>query len=264
MEKIKFCIPSYQRPNKQATLEYLVKLGYKKNEIFIYVQEEIDEYLYKYNWNDLANIIYKPAYNIGSARNNILDDLDIGEQAIMLDDDVRHIKYLRDSKLYTIQSREQLDKIIDTGFTEAEKYNAKLWGFNTYSTPMFMCGRWEKELQNMIYVWFGIINSGIKVDVKQQVFDDDDYVIRHLFEGHKVLRYNRYCLGHTMASVGTEMARQRNNQEYFDSQLDYMKQKYGDFIYLYHHKTYKRNYPKLQKDFVKKGLIKDKRIEQYK
>jgi len=263
MDKIKFIIPSYQRPTRQVTLDNLISLGYKKDEIYIYVQEEKDEYEYMLNWNDFAHIIYKPAWNIGSARNNCLSDLEIGEQAIMLDDDVRHFKYLENARLHKFVSREQLDKVIHKGFEESNKYNAKLWGFNTYSTPMFMCNRWDRELHNMIYVWFGITYSGINVDVKQQVFDDDDYVIRHLFEGSKVLRYNRYCVNHTMASVGTEMARQRNNQKYFDEQLDYMKQKYGDFIYLYEHKTHKRKYPKLQKDFVKQGLIKDTRIEQY-
>ena len=123
-----YVIPSYNRVNKQITVNYLNEIGIPKDRIYVFVQTKEDEQAYLDKIGDKANIIFKTASRGVEARNNILNTLVEENNLLMLDDDIRAIGEFNGDKIEKIVSSQKMDEVFSKCFEICEKSNIKIFG----------------------------------------------------------------------------------------------------------------------------------------
>ena len=94
------CIPSYQRAGDFKTFSLLGN-AFSKDEIIIGTQTEEDFLSYKKLFGEKATVIYGEAHSCGENRNNLLEWCQRrgDSEVLFLDDDLRHIRTIRDDRL---------------------------------------------------------------------------------------------------------------------------------------------------------------------
>ena len=128
MKNCVFAIPSYNRAEKQLTLQYLHNLGFKKEDIFLAVQNKKDKNSYETKYSKYANIIYRECKGVAANRNTLLHNID-SKYIVMLDDDIKSIDKLgEDNKLLPITNKKDMINFLKKTFNYCSENNAKLWG----------------------------------------------------------------------------------------------------------------------------------------
>ena len=82
-------IPSYQRVNSCKTLDTLISMGYGRDEIIISTQTADEYRAYQQAHGDKATIIYREGSNDSVNRNTILAFMNVDEEFILMDDDIK-------------------------------------------------------------------------------------------------------------------------------------------------------------------------------
>ena len=188
MEKYIIAIPSYQRSEKQTTLEYLHKLGIPRELIHIFVQTEEDKAAYS-QYETKANIIHAPAHGIATARNNILRHFAGSRNIVMMDDDISAISKLCGDKLVAIDTRAELADVFNRCFGAALNHNAPLFGIYPVHNAFFM----SKTISTAVTVntVLGFRKGySIRFDESYTAKEDIELCGRLINSGTKVVRMN--------------------------------------------------------------------------
>lgn len=185
--KFKFAIPSYNRAEKQRTLELLSGLGFSKNDIVLSTQTEKDFEEYTEKYNGLCVIIYKAGNSAADNRNNLLEYFKEGDWIMMLDDDISGFFVLKGDKLAKVSSKDELEKMITSFFEYTEKVNGKMWGIYPVKNAFFMKKTIDKRC--IVNGCLGIINY-LKFDNGYRTKEDFEMCCRLLRNGKKVVRFN--------------------------------------------------------------------------
>lgn len=188
MENFIVAIPSFQRADKQETLEYFSNLGVPKERIYIFVQTATDREQYR-RYEKQANIILAAADRVAKARNNILQHFGGSANILMLDDDISTISILRGGKLVQLETREELASNINRCFSLAKKRNAELFGLYPVYNAFFMSH--TISLKATVNTAIGFVKgSNLRFDESYQTKEDIELCARILSAGGKVMRYN--------------------------------------------------------------------------
>lgn len=184
-----YAIPSYNRADKQTTVNYLNTIGVKKEKIYVFVQTRKDEKEYKEKIGDMANIVMREANRGVEARNNILNELCGENNVVMLDDDVRAIGELHEREIKKIITAKRMEHVLLKCFEMCEKTNVRMFGIYPVYNAFFM----EKTISTKapINTVFGIVaGSKIKYDESYDTKEDAALCAKLLSFGASILRFN--------------------------------------------------------------------------
>lgn len=181
---INFCIPSYQRANRQKTLTLLEKIGVPKEQIVLSVQTEVDkiEYTKAGVAERVGTFLYREGKCVADNRNTLLDHFPNGSKIILLEDDINKIQRLKidltgKHTLKEVNSYDELMHICKCGFKTAAKEKTIAFGLNMYRNAKFMRkGYHRRKLCDTGF--FGMIVSDLRFDNKLMVYDDPDMCAR--------------------------------------------------------------------------------------
>lgn len=189
-----FAIPSYNRSNEQLTVEYLRRIGYSKDDIFVFVQNKKDYKEYQKFAID-ANIVFgRTTLGVAANRNAILNYFSNGDKIVMLDDDVKSIKYKKDESLLSIDSKEKLDKFLSKAFLYCKHKDAKMFGTYPVCNAFFM-NNLIKDNQIVIGTMLGIIvDHYYMFDEEFSVKEDYELCCRMINDGFNVVRFDGFCV----------------------------------------------------------------------
>ena len=137
-----FGIASYNRKDRQPMLRLLNSFGYPKEQILLAVQCEQDFKEYEPIYGDIATIIYQEGKNISDNKNTILDYIVEhleNQRVVILSDKVRAINWIdRSRKTHTVETKEQMDKLVRTAFELTRQIGGRVWGCYTLANTFFM------------------------------------------------------------------------------------------------------------------------------
>jgi len=188
-----YTIPSYNRVNKQITVNYLHEIGIKKDRIYVFVQTKEDEALYTEKIGDKANIVFKEAKRGIEARNNILNTLVEENNIVMLDDDIRAIGELINGKIEKIETAEKMDEAFSQCFVSCEKTKTQVFGVYPIYNHYFM----ERTIstKSPINTIFGFV-KGFKdrYSERYDTKEDAELCARILSTKRNILRFNFLCV----------------------------------------------------------------------
>jgi hypothetical protein len=194
-------IPSYNRPNDilKKTLSVLrhYRISNSKIHIFLHSNEQkklYEETIPKEFYGKL--IVHNLPMGIGKVRNFIMDYFPIGKQIVSLDDDVSGYMEPVGGKLKQIKS---LENIIHKGFQLCKENKFTLWGFYPVCNAFFMKGEpITKDLRFIVGGTMGFINKRKHVSLNFK--EDYEYTLMCYKEDGGVIRFNRICVKHNVAS----------------------------------------------------------------
>ena len=190
-------IPSYKRPEtiKKKTLRVLSEYNIDPNRITIFVAngEELEAYT-----NSLLGTPYQKLVvgvpTIGAQRNFIERYYPEGTRLMMFDDDIEEVQVkISEQKLGRVVDLEK--EIIQQGFEECEKANAKTFGIYAASNAYFMKDRIYTKLCYIIASMFGVIieHSDDLARVTNHG-EDYEYSIRQYIKNGSVVRLDNYTV----------------------------------------------------------------------
>ncbi len=190
-------IPSYKRAEtlKLKTLAILQKYHIPSSKIFIFVANKDEEDIYKKTLKAKDyNKIIVGVPGLAQVRNFISDYFPIGKRIVFMDDDITgFLEYDETEKRHERPLR-SLVKIINTGFNEAEKNGASLWGVYPIPNGFFMKPSVSTDLKFIIGSFWGFINTGTKgpKGIKLEMSEKEDYLrtIKCFIRDGTVVRLN--------------------------------------------------------------------------
>lgn len=176
---IYFGIPTYRRAEKQSTLEYLERVGIRREQIYMSVQNEEDYHEYsKCGYSDrVAKLLYRNGHNLSENANTILDNLPLNARIIILDDDIKAISRSTDNGLVDVLSHKEFMEFVRLGYTIANRLHTI--GFSVYPchNDYFM-----SQTYNKVHIGEGTLlaltNTGIRFDPQFDTKCDYDLTCR--------------------------------------------------------------------------------------
>jgi len=152
-------IPSYKRSAliQTHTLAVLARYDIPQDRITVFVANEEEFLEYRSVIPDKIQIVIGKL-GLAPQRNFILDHFPIGTHIVMMDDDLSN--FVERTEVGGIRPLTSLRAVIDTGFAEAEKAGASLWGVNPVPNGFFMRPSVTQDLRFIIGSFWGIINPG--------------------------------------------------------------------------------------------------------
>lgn len=187
MEKYVYAIPSYNRVDRQTTLDYLSGMGIPRDRIWIFVQTEEDLAKYQQH-SSRANIVMMPATRGVMARNNILNRLK-GSNILMLDDDVKTLFTLRGGELIGITKREDMAFAFNRCFDQMRGLRAGVFGIYPVANAFFMSN--DISTRVAVNTVFGFTAGfPVRFDENFETKEDAEICGRILKRGGRVVRFN--------------------------------------------------------------------------
>jgi len=183
--KIKIAIPSYKRAEQIASLT-LKLIDTEIFDVYVFVRQE-ETYTYQEHCPD-ATVVWTDAIGITPTRNAILDYFQEGDKVLMLDDDIKSVKFLFKDKLQKL-NKEQITKLIIREFDKCEKQGLKMWWIYPIANNFFMSSKYNTKCF-IIWTFAGIINTELRFDETLTLKEDYDYSLQHIFTYGWVLRNN--------------------------------------------------------------------------
>lgn len=191
MENYVYAIPSYNRVNRQATLDYLSGMGVTKDRIWIFVQTEQDYTEYQVHASR-ANIVMMPATRGVAARNNILNCLR-DKNVLMLDDDVKQIYTLHGRSLVGIKNRADMAAAFNKCFALTKNLGAQVFGIYPVNNAFFMSN--DISTRVAINTVFGFAKGFLfRFDETFETKEDAELCGRVLKHGGRVVRFNNLAV----------------------------------------------------------------------
>jgi len=174
-------IPSYKREEtlQKKSLHTLAEYNIPEDKIYIVVADEEQRKVYQSampKWDPTHLIVGVPG--LAPVRNYILDTVaKKGEHIVMMDDDVTgFVERTEDGGMKRLNN---LVKVIETGFREAKKAGASLWGVYPVPNGFFMKPTVTTDLKFIIGSFWGIINpTATKASdgVELPMSEKEDYI----------------------------------------------------------------------------------------
>lgn len=200
---MKVLIPSYHRPEKQRALEYLISLGFTREDIFIAVQCREDFVSYSRLYSEHAQIVFREGANVADNRNTLLYLLKPGEFALMMDDDIEYIaRYVKPDRNHRygqaipITRRSDFDKCIRTMLKIAYDYNARTFALTVVNNMQFLHSENERKPYTLncriAGDVMGIIRDDAVFDRRFASKEDHDYALQQIAAGLNVVKFSNY------------------------------------------------------------------------
>lgn len=197
-------IPSYNRAEgfikkTLATLQYHC-IPPERIWLFVADEQQREEYSSRLQPGSVGHIIVGMK-GLTHIRNFIFNYFPIGTPLVSFDDDVRGFVRLEDTKLRPLLP-EELTEVIDLGFKECSKKNARFWGGYPIPNGFYMNSTITRDLKFIIGSFWGCINPGSAVTIDIGTGEKEDYqraihfweldknIIRINFISHKTATYN--------------------------------------------------------------------------
>lgn len=187
---MKYAIPSYKRAGKQETLEFLVRMGVSREDIYIFVQTDEDYALYSGRYADKCNLILRAADGVAKARNNILDFFDGKTDLVMMDDDVSCFSFgYKDTRFCDVESGRQFEETIETMFAITASLNGSMFGLYPVYNEFFMSNDISTKVTvNTVLGFPAGFHLRFRNDFRAK--EDIELCGRILSKGGKVVRFN--------------------------------------------------------------------------
>lgn len=192
MDSFVVAIPSYKRADKQLTLKYMVSLGMRKEQIYIFVQTEDDLQAYEARYGGQAIIKYMPAESVAQARNNVLAYFDGSQSVLMLDDDIKRLAVLKGGKLSNIVSGDVFTKLFSSCFA-AVSGKGQIFGVYPIYNAFFM----ENSVSTRVTVntVLGFPKGyRLRMDKNAKAKEDIELCGNIISSGGSVFRFNNICV----------------------------------------------------------------------
>lgn len=195
MNKINFAIPTYHRPDKIKTVNWLLSLGVDASDIYVSLQCQED--LESYELPEGVNILYREGSGVSHNRNTLLQHFNSGEYVLMLDDDIWGLKKLtyveqKKKSILVALSNEDVLKFFDSCFELCEENNAACWGVDIVENNLFMKN--QVWVNNVIYGFMmGIIKPEfLEFDTEMPFNEDVEMVFKINSMGYNCMRFDGY------------------------------------------------------------------------
>lgn len=206
MSEYVFCIPSYDRIDRQHMANYLHRLGYKAKDIVISLQTHKDYVDYKERYGSIATIIYREGSNVCDNKNNLIDYVKKERGAadiVFCSDKVKSLQYKGiDGKLHSVDDMNLLDAIIKKAFSLCQRYDAGAWGVYPTNNAYFMRSRTTIDTV-LLGCFMGMPNKSIRYfDTKQPLKEDFEISLRVITERQRILRFDSLALDATFHTKG--------------------------------------------------------------
>lgn len=191
---IYFGIPTYKRAEKQSTLEYLERVGVKREQIYMSVQTKDDyrDYSARGYAERVAKLLYREGANLSENANTILDYLPKNARIVILDDDIKTLSKLSGEKLVDIETLDGFNGFLQFGYSIANQL--KTIGFSVYPchNSYFMSMTYNKA-----HIGEGTLlaltNTGIRFDAQFDTKCDYELTCRIIRHYGAYPRLNMYA-----------------------------------------------------------------------
>ena len=184
-----YAIPSYNRAEKQKTVELLSGIGIKKERIYVFVQTAADKEAYAKTIGEKAKIILKPAKRGVEARNNILNELSGQSNIVMLDDDIRAIGVLKGDNIRGIESAQEMDATFEKCFATCKKTGTSIFGIYPVYNAFFL-SRTISTLSPINTVFGFEKGFQLRYNEEYDTKEDAELCARILSFRKRILRFN--------------------------------------------------------------------------
>ena len=183
-------IPSYNRVDtlREKTLKVLQEYKIPVSKIYVFVANAEQKKLYE-NLN-VGHIIIG-VKGLAEVRNFIFNYFPKGKHIVEMDDDIRgFVEYDPKAKRHE-RPLKNLEAIIERGFEECKKADARLWGVYSVPNGFFMKPTVTTELRFIIGSFWGCINPGKEIKLTMGS-EKEDYqrTIQFWEADHAVVRLN--------------------------------------------------------------------------
>lgn len=210
---VQFQIPSYDRENKQLTVNLLHELGYPKEQIVVGVDNSEQKEKYDAVIGDIATVVDCNSTNCAEARYALLKPVKPGEYVVTLDDDITAFsRYLDKRTLEPYKDKESFDGLLERCFDFAKKHNAYLWGGYPVVNPYFM--KETIDLRNVTLATFmGVIAGPFNFNPEWKVKEDYEICLREMYAGLNCIRFNYIVAEATHHTPGGAMRQWSSGQD---------------------------------------------------
>ena len=188
MSDYKVVICSHKRIEtlKKKTLAVLSSYGIPTEKIYIFVAEdEMPSYLTAFPDYQIR----QGALGLNHQRNAVTAYFPSDEYLFCLDDDLTGFYCSQENKIKKIDN---LDMFIRTGFEEAQKVNASLWGLYPVKNSKWMKNTLSEGLVFCYGCSFGLINKK-DITLELQLKEDFERSLKFFKRDGKVIRLNWVC-----------------------------------------------------------------------
>lgn len=207
----KILIPSYNRADKQSTLQLLTP-EFQRDDIILATQTENDFYAYS-RYDKQATIIYKDGNCVGDNRNTLLEYCQRNgiKKALMLDDDIRALRILGGR---SVKNKSSIRAIFDHCFQAAEKMNIPLWG--AYITDNALSFKAVPSINELINgACMGFLDTSLRFNTEFRLKEDYELCLRLISNNRDILRFNHFAVQASFkAKGGCEADWARNSCKY--------------------------------------------------
>lgn len=185
-----FCIPSYKRAENQACLHYLHSLGFDRSMIYISTQDKEDYAKYKAMYGSVAKIAYRKGNCISDNRNTLLDMFGADNRIIMLADAIKSFYAFNGENLCKIETRKDVEAIIERGYDVSCKEGAIMWGVYPIKNDFFMDSTYV--VNNLIIGCFMAFakNTHYRFAREYRLKEDFELSLRMIQDGKRIIRFN--------------------------------------------------------------------------
>lgn len=242
----KIVIPSYKRAHTivKKTLPYLQECSIDMRKIYVFVADD-NEYLDYVKEMALFDVnIVVGVHTLRAQRNFIIDYFLEGEYLINIDDDIDCLMYAKDSKLHKLLD---FDEIVNAGYQQMIKNNAKLFGIYAVSNHFFMSDTVSTDNKYICGGFFGNIvdkDDALKLELEDK--EDFERSILYYKKFGVNIRLNNYTLKTNAYKGIGGMQETRTKQRIHESAI-FLAEKYPDYC--------KINTAKKNKEFTEVKLI---------
>jgi hypothetical protein len=207
----KIAIPSYNRPSQlvEKSIRCLFVSGINMDNVTIFVATDEE----KARYEEVTSVrIIVGCLGITKIRNYIMNYYPIGENIIMMDDDVEVVVERQDEN--TLNNVSNLDTLFTECFNEMRERNLHIWGVYPTCNPFFMKDNHTVNLKFIIGTLFGFTNRRMLLDETLAEKEDYDNTIKHYIKDGGVLRFNNISIKtkkHSKGGCGITKDRIQNN-----------------------------------------------------
>lgn len=185
---MKIAIPSYKRAGNVKTFG-LLNGAFSKDDIILATQTQEDYAAYTELYGELATIILAESHSCGQSRNNLLDYCESHgiKEVLFLDDDLRYIRTMYDTRIIGDEFRELMEKCFDI----ARKNDITLFG--SYATDNKLSMKRTISRNIIDGMLCGLLDTSIRYDIKFTTKSDYELSLRLMSQGKKVARFNSFA-----------------------------------------------------------------------
>ena len=194
-------IPSYNRVDtlREKTLKVLQEQKIPKSKIYVFVANKEQKDLYDVLADSVGHIIIG-VKGLAEVRNFIFNYFPKGKRIVEMDDDIRgFVEYDAKAKRHE-RPLKSLETIIERGFEECKKADARLWGVYSVPNGFFMKPTVSTDLKFIIGSFWECINPGQDIQLSMgsekedyqrtiQFWEADQVVVRLNFVAPKTAYY---------------------------------------------------------------------------